>query len=115
MKRLHRSACSSIRFPWRLTRSSGASCSWKSSARRCSRKPPRTRGSAGVLARVAESRYGPLGQADRELEEAQQRLAELQKDGRMLKEEVDEEDIAALVSKWTGIPVGRLLEAETQK
>ena len=70
---------------------------------------------AGDLARVAEIRYGQLAQAERELEEAQQHLAELQKDGRMLKEEVDEEDIAALVSKWTGIPVGRLLEAETQK
>ncbi len=54
-------------------------------------------------------------QAEHELREAQERLAELQKDGRMLKEEVDEEDIAALVSKWTGIPVGRLLEAETDK
>src|SRR3989441_965044 len=44
-----------------------------------------------------------------------ERLTELQKDGRMLKEEVDEEDIAALVAKWTGIPVGRLLEGEAQK
>jgi ATP-dependent Clp protease ATP-binding subunit ClpB len=70
---------------------------------------------AGDLARVAEIRYGKLATAERELEQAQQRLAELQKDRRMLKEEVDEEDIAALVSKWTGIPVGRLLEGEAQK
>ena len=70
---------------------------------------------AGELARVAEIRYGKLAAAERELEQAQQRLTELQKDRRMLKEEVDEEDIAALVAKWTGIPVGRLLEGEAQK
>ncbi len=70
---------------------------------------------AGELARVAEIRYGKLATAERELEQAQQRLAELQKDRRMLKEEVDEEEIASLVSKWTGIPVGRLLEGEAQK
>jgi ATP-dependent Clp protease ATP-binding subunit ClpB len=69
----------------------------------------------GELARVAEIRYGKLATAERELQQAQQRLAELQKDRRMLKEEVDEEDIAAIVSKWTGIPVGRLLEGEAQK
>ncbi|MBI3668336.1 MAG: ATP-dependent chaperone ClpB [Acidobacteria bacterium] len=70
---------------------------------------------AGELAKVAEIRYGKLATAERELQQAQQRLAELQKDRRMLKEEVDEEDIAAIVSKWTGIPVGRLLEGEAQK
>jgi ATP-dependent Clp protease ATP-binding subunit ClpB len=70
---------------------------------------------AGELAKVAEIRYGKLSQAERGLEEAQKRLAEIQKNGRMLKEEVDEEDIAALVSKWTGIPVGRLLEGEARK
>jgi ATP-dependent Clp protease ATP-binding subunit ClpB len=70
---------------------------------------------AGDLARVAEIRYGKLAQAEHELEEAHKRLAEVQKNGRMLKEEVDEEDIAALVSKWTGIPVGRLLEGEARK
>ena len=70
---------------------------------------------AGDLARVAEIRYGKLAAAERELHQAQQSLAELQKDRRILKEEVDEEDIAALVSKWTGIPVGRLLEGEAQK
>jgi ATP-dependent Clp protease ATP-binding subunit ClpB len=70
---------------------------------------------AGELAKVAEIRYGKLAQAERELQEAQNRLADVQKNGRMLKEEVNEEDIAALVSKWTGIPVGRLLEGEARK
>jgi ATP-dependent Clp protease ATP-binding subunit ClpB len=70
---------------------------------------------SGELARVAEIRYGKLAHAERELEQAQKRLADVQKNGRMLKEEVDEEDIAALVSKWTGIPVGRLLEGEARK
>jgi len=69
----------------------------------------------GDLARVAEIRYAKLAATERELEQAQQRLAELQKDRRMLKEEVDEQDIARVVSKWTGIPVGRLLEGEVQK
>ncbi len=69
----------------------------------------------GELARVAEIRYGKLAQAERELRQAQDRLAELQKVRRMLKEEVDEEDIARVVSKWTGIPVGRLLEGEVEK
>jgi ATP-dependent Clp protease ATP-binding subunit ClpB len=69
----------------------------------------------GELAKVAEIRYGTLATAERDLDRAQQRLAELQKGGRMLKEEVDEEDIARVVSKWTGIPVGRLLEGEVQK
>src|SRR5579884_2158247 len=70
---------------------------------------------AGDLARVAEIRYGLLLEAERQLREAQQKLAEVQKHGRMLKEEVDEEDIARIVSKWTGIPVGRLLESEVDK
>ncbi len=70
---------------------------------------------AGELARVAEIRYGKLAAAERDLAQAQARLTEVQKGGQMLKEEVDEEDIAALVSKWTGIPVGRLLEGEAKK
>ena len=70
---------------------------------------------SGELARVAEIRYGKLAATERELDKAQAHLAELQKQGRMLKEEVDEEDIATLVSKWTGIPVGRLLEGEAKK
>src|SRR6202521_480413 len=70
---------------------------------------------AGDLSRVAEIRYGKLGTVERELGAAQKNLQELQKNGGILKEEVGEEDIAKLVSKWTGIPVGRLLEGEAQK
>jgi ATP-dependent Clp protease ATP-binding subunit ClpB len=70
---------------------------------------------AGDLSKVAEIRYGKLSAAEKELIAAQKKLEDVQKDGRMLKEEVDEEDIAALVSKWTGIPVGRLLEGEAHK
>jgi ATP-dependent Clp protease ATP-binding subunit ClpB len=70
---------------------------------------------SGELAKVAEIRYGKIGQAERDLNAAQERFAAVQKDSPMLKEEVDEEDIAKLVSKWTGIPVGRLLEGEAQK
>ena len=70
---------------------------------------------SGELAKVAEIRYGKIAQAERELNAAQERFAAVQKDSPMLKEEVDEEDIAKLVSKWTGIPVGRLLEGEAQK
>jgi len=70
---------------------------------------------AGELAKVAEIRYGKIAQTERELNAAQERFAAVQKDSPMLKEEVDEEDIAKLVSKWTGIPVGRLLEGEAQK
>ena len=70
---------------------------------------------AGDLAKVAEVRYGKIAQAEKDLNAAQERFAAVQKDSPMLKEEVDEEDIAKLVSKWTGIPVGRLLEGEAQK
>ncbi len=70
---------------------------------------------AGDLARVAEIRYGKLSAAEKDLKAAQDRLAELQKDHPMLKEEVGEEEIAKIVSKWTGIPVGRLLEGEIEK
>ena len=70
---------------------------------------------AGDLSRVAEIRYGKLSAAEKELKAAQDRLAELQKDHPMLKEEVGEEEIAKIVSKWTGIPVGRLLEGEIEK
>src|ERR1700726_2740448 len=70
---------------------------------------------SGELAKVAEIRYGRIAAAERELKQAEERFAAIQKDTRMLKEEVDEEDIAKLVSKWTGIPAGRLLEGEAQK
>jgi len=70
---------------------------------------------AGELAKVAEIRYGKISAAERDLKQAQERFSAVQKDAPMLKEEVDEEDIAKLVSKWTGIPTGRLLEGEAQK
>jgi ATP-dependent Clp protease ATP-binding subunit ClpB len=70
---------------------------------------------SGELAKVAEIRYGKIAAAEAELRKAEQQSATVQKGSRMLKEEVDEEDIAKLVSKWTGIPVGRLLEGEAQK
>ncbi|HEY1424558.1 MAG TPA: ATP-dependent chaperone ClpB [Candidatus Acidoferrum sp.] len=70
---------------------------------------------AGELAKVAEIRYGQIGAAEAELNKAQETFAAMQKDAPMLKEEVDEEDIAKLVSKWTGIPAGRLMEGEAQK
>ena len=70
---------------------------------------------SGELAKVAEIRYGSIAAAERELKQAQERFASVQKGAPMLKEEVDEHDIAKLVSKWTGIPTGRLLEGEAQK
>jgi ATP-dependent Clp protease ATP-binding subunit ClpB len=69
----------------------------------------------GDLQKAAELRYGTLTELDKKLQAENTRLAEMQKHGKMLKEEVDEEDVAATVAKWTGIPVSRLLEAEVQK
>ncbi len=70
---------------------------------------------AGDLARVAELRYGQLLQVERQIEQENARLAKLQLERRMLKEEVDEEDIAQVVAKWTGIPVAKLIEGEVEK
>jgi ATP-dependent Clp protease ATP-binding subunit ClpB len=69
----------------------------------------------GDLEKAASIRYGKLVELSRKLEEEQKRLAEVQKDKKMLKEEVDEEDIAEVVSKWTGIPVTKMLESDAQK
>jgi ATP-dependent Clp protease ATP-binding subunit ClpB len=69
----------------------------------------------GNLTKAAELRYGRLLELQRALEEENGRLLEAQKMRKMLKEEVDEEDIAEVVSKWTGIPVNRMLEGEVQK
>ncbi len=69
----------------------------------------------GDLQKAAELRYGTLLDLDKKLEAENARLAALQKNGKMLKEEVDEEDVAETVAKWTGIPVTRLMEAEVQK
>jgi len=67
------------------------------------------------LQRAAELRYGTLVELDRELEAENASLAELQHDRRFLNEEVTEEDVAEVVSKWTGIPVSKLMEGEMQK
>ena len=64
---------------------------------------------------AAEIRYGRIPELERRIEEATTHLDELQSDHRMLKEEVDAEDIAEVVSKWTGVPVSRLMEAEAAK
>ncbi|MCU0601457.1 MAG: ATP-dependent chaperone ClpB [Desulfobacterales bacterium] len=69
----------------------------------------------GNLARVAEIRYGRMTALQKKLEEANRRLADLQKDSKMLKEEVDDEDVAEVVSRWTGIPVSKMLEGERDK
>ena len=70
---------------------------------------------AGDYAKASELQYGRLPELERQIREEEQKLAELQKGQRMLKEEVDEEDIAEVVSRWTHIPVNRLLEGEIQK
>jgi ATP-dependent Clp protease ATP-binding subunit ClpB len=69
----------------------------------------------GDLNKAAELRYGTLTQLQKELEQANQKLVELQKNQKMLKEEVDAEDIAEVVAKWTGIPVSKMLEGDIQK
>ena len=69
----------------------------------------------GDLQKAAELRYGGLIELEKTLEESNQQLAELQRERKFLKEEVDEEDIAEVVSKWTGVPVSKLMEGEVQK
>ncbi len=70
---------------------------------------------AGDLQRVGEIRYGKLLELRNEIQEQQERLSEIQSEQQLLKEEVDSEDIAEIVSHWTGIPVQRMLETERQK
>ncbi len=70
---------------------------------------------AADFGRAAELRYGTLTELERAVAAEQQRLAELQGARPLLKEEVDEDDIAEVVARWTGIPVSRMLEGETQK
>ncbi|MCJ7651079.1 MAG: AAA family ATPase, partial [Candidatus Lokiarchaeota archaeon] len=69
----------------------------------------------GDLGKVAEIRYGRIVNLEKQMKEETQLLAETQKDKKMLKEEVDAEDIAEVVAKWTGIPVSRMLESERSK
>jgi ATP-dependent Clp protease ATP-binding subunit ClpB len=67
------------------------------------------------LEKAAEIRFGRIPALEQQVEEASKHLNELQAERRMLKEEVDEEDIAEVVSRWTGVPVSRLMEGELQK
>jgi ATP-dependent Clp protease ATP-binding subunit ClpB len=69
----------------------------------------------GELARASELQYGKIPELQQRLKADQDKLANFQQDGAMLKEEVDEEDVAEVVAKWTGIPVSRMLEGEMQK
>jgi ATP-dependent Clp protease ATP-binding subunit ClpB len=69
----------------------------------------------GNLAKVAEIRYGRIGELQKQLEKENQTLASLQKEKKMLKEEVEAEDVAAVVAKWTGIPVSKMMEGEIEK
>ena len=69
----------------------------------------------GNFGKVAEIRYGRITQLEKHLKEETHKLAEIQRDKKMLKEEVDAEDIAEIVSKWTGIPVSKMLESERSK
>ena len=69
----------------------------------------------GNLGKVAEIRYGTITNLEKQLKDETKKLADAQKDKKMLKEEVDAEDIAEIVSKWTGIPVSKMLEGERSK
>ncbi len=69
----------------------------------------------GDLARASELRYGRLPELDRQITEQTRRLAEVQGESKMLKQDVDESDVAEVVAKWTGVPVSRLLEGEVAK
>ncbi len=70
---------------------------------------------AGDLNKAAELQYGRIPELEKLLADEQARLAELQSEGVFLKEEVDEEDVAEVVAKWTGVPVSKMLEGEMQK
>ncbi len=69
----------------------------------------------GNLAKVAEIRYGRATKLQQGLAQANEKLARLQEKNKMLKEEVDDEDIAEVISRWTGIPVSKMLEGEREK
>ena len=69
----------------------------------------------GELGKVAEIRYGKMIEMEKQIDAKSEKLNELQKNKKMLKEEVDSEDIAEIVAKWTGIPVSKMLETEREK
>jgi ATP-dependent Clp protease ATP-binding subunit ClpB len=70
---------------------------------------------AGDFGKVAEIRYGKIVEAEKKLESFKTQLVEMQAGSPLLKEEVDQEDIAAVVSKWTGIPVSKMIQSEREK
>ncbi|MFM7566267.1 MAG: ATP-dependent Clp protease ATP-binding subunit, partial [Flavobacteriales bacterium] len=70
---------------------------------------------AGDYGKVAEIRYGKIQETERKLEDSKHTLAEIQSESKMIKEEVDTEEIAEVVSKWTGIPVQKMVESEVSK
>ncbi len=70
---------------------------------------------AGDFGKVAEIRYGKIVEAEQKLESFKKQLAEMQAGSPLLKEEVDQEDIAAVVSKWTGIPLSKMIQSEREK
>jgi len=70
---------------------------------------------AGDLGRASELQYGKIPELETKLQAEQAKLAEIQREGVTLKEEVDEEDVAEVVAKWTGVPVSKMLEGEMQK
>ena len=69
----------------------------------------------GNLGKVAELRYGTINDLERKIKKESEELAVIQKNNKMLKEEVDAEDVAEVVAKWTGIPVSKMLESERNK
>lgn len=69
----------------------------------------------GNYGKVAEIRYGKLQELNKEIEDTQKKLHEMQGDTAMIKEEVDAEDIADVVSRWTGIPVSKMMQSEKDK
>ena len=69
----------------------------------------------GDYGKVAEIRYGKLQALDKEIEDTQEKLRGMQGDKAMIKEEVDAEDIADVVSRWTGIPVSKMMQSEKDK
>lgn len=70
---------------------------------------------AGDYGKVAEIRYGKITQAEKQLKDLQVKMKEMQGEHSLLKEEVDSEDIAEVVAKWTGIPVSKMLQSEREK
>lgn len=79
------------------------------------RKEEKNAEKSANLSKVAEIRYGLLRELEEKLKASSEKLAQLQRKGSLLKEEVDEDDIAAVVSKWTGIPLSKLMEGEAEK